>query len=58
MKPVTAPAKTVPVAVMLAAEMLPENSPLPCTESAWLGLVVPMPTLPVFVILTFSAPAV
>jgi len=37
---------TVPVAVMFAAERLPEKSPLPCTESAWDGEVVPTPKKP------------
>ena len=40
-RPVT---ESVPVAVMLAAERLPEKRPLPWTESACEGEVVPMPT--------------
>ena len=40
------PMASVPVAVKLASETLPEKRPLPCTESAWLGDVVPMPKNP------------
>ena len=36
----------VPVAVRLAAEMLPEKRPLPWTERSCEGEVVPMPTFP------------
>ncbi len=39
-------AVSVPVAVMLVAVKLPAKNPLPTTESAANGLVVPMPTLP------------
>jgi len=38
--------ESVPVAVRLAAERLPEKRPLPCTESACEGVVEPIPTLP------------
>lgn len=38
--------ETVPEAMILAAIMLPEKRPLPSTESACEGDVVPMPTLP------------
>src|SRR3989338_5281744 len=42
------PMPTVPVAVMLAAEIFPEKSPFPCTESlnSEDGAVVPMPKYP------------
>ena len=39
--------ESVPVAVMLAAVMLPLKRPLPCTESFWAGVVEPMPANPV-----------
>ena len=38
--------ESVPVAVMLAAERLPEKRPLPWTERSCEGEVVPMPTEP------------
>ena len=40
------PNATVPVAVKLARETLPEKRPLPWTERSEAGVVVPMPTLP------------
>ena len=40
------PIAAVPVAVRFAREILPLKSPLPCTESACVGEVVPMPTEP------------
>ncbi len=43
----------VPVAVMFAAKRLPEKRPLPCTESVWEGVVVPIPTFPLAT--TFNA---
>ena len=42
-RPVT---ESVPVAVIFAAERLPEKRPLPWTERSCEGEVVPMPTLP------------
>ena len=40
------PIETVPVAVRLARERLPEMRPLPWTERIWVGEVVPRPRLP------------
>ena len=36
----------VPVAMRLAADRVPENKPLPWTDSKELGVVVPIPNLP------------
>jgi hypothetical protein len=44
----------VPVAVMFAAKMSPEKRPLPCTESTWVGLVVPTPKKPELLMRIFS----
>lgn len=40
------PIEAVPVAVRLASERSPEKSALPCTESDFAGVVVPMPMFP------------
>jgi len=40
------PIETVPVAVRLARERLPEMRPLPWTERIWVGELVPMPIDP------------
>ncbi len=46
----------VPVAVMFAALTFPENKPLPCTESACDGDVVPRPRLPAALKMFTKAP--
>jgi len=51
------PIETVPVAVRLARERVPEMRPFPWTERIWVGEVVPMPRLPTDVSLIFSFPA-
>jgi hypothetical protein len=47
----------VPVAVRLAAERFPEKRPLPWTESAWEGVLVPIPTFPLLSIFSLWFPA-
>ena len=47
-------AEMVPVAVRFATERFPEKSPLPWTERACEGEVVPMPTLPALLLKMFE----